>query len=1051
MSNLYINEDTPIGSSVYTLKGRDPDGGRLFYYLSGDTFSVDKDTGVVKLIRSLDREREPFLDVIITVIDEKVHGKAANTVSLQKEVKVADTNDNRPQFTGGPYAFVVSEATHPFTTVYEGLYIVDADAGANSQVTIECDRELTPDACEKFHINYVQLSEGKYKGSVSLKSAQLDFESVPSYTMRLVAKDRGGLSSTADVTIAVQDVQDEPPRFINAPYSLTVNESSSTDTPVLTVFVRDGDATPTLRRPLKVELLRDVKRYFSLKQSSDETWVLQTTQVAIDREDPEILLRGGIYEVGLRAVELINGRESGDVTLANVTVVINDINDQLPNFNLKTVRLTIPEDIANGSAIPGLNLIVADTDIGNNARFSLLIEDLDDKNPASAAFSVSPAEAIGRTPVIVKVINSDLLDFENELHKTFVFNVVALQEGVRSVSRVMLLLSDANDHVPTFESDQYHIQIPENMPSNMTVFTLQAEDADSGDYSTITYTLRGFGADKFSVDGQSGEISIAACGTRSSSLEHFGSFNSREEDDSNELCLDYEAQPSYSLTYEARDGGGRHSSTNLFIEIVDVNDNVPQFLNTLHIRELFEHDLNISPPLTVKATDADGPAQGGNSGVRYIIKDTNLTGLAIDAVTGEVRLTVPVQADFEFNRATGIRKKLHYEAIVRAVDGGEPPLESEAKLIFHVKSERDGAPMFILNEPYNVSVNENAKPGTVVVQVKATDPDGPDASLRYALIDGAKDNFVINDVTGEIMVSSEAELDPDLYGSKYLLKVSVVDAAFPIPLTTITTVHVTIDDVNNKPPKFSSDSYVVYLTDGQLSVGHEVIQVFASDPDTRSNIRFSIDEENIMARDKTGVLLVDGNQQFGKSFRIDPTTGSIKLGQKLDAAKASVIVVPVVASDVNALDSETSPQRTVAELTVYIRRNDAKNPVFAYPWSASEPNYYISLPEESLVGSTLMTLSAKDALTNKAITEFEKIKETDPDNLFSVSPLTGIVTLNKRMDFEELLVKQIRFTVRAVGVGQPATNSKRPSSVANIILSVKVSFRALISVQSLLL
>lgn len=99
-----------------------------------------------------------------------------------------------------------------------------------------------------------------------------------------------------------------------------------------------------------------------------------------------------------------------------------------------------------------------------------------------------------------------------------------------------------------------------------------------------------------------------------------------------------------------------------------------------------------------------------------MLKESNLTGLLVDAVTGEVKLTKPVQVDFEHNRATGLQRKLHYEAIVRAIDGGDPPLESEAKLIFHVKSERDGAPVFI-GEPYNVSVPENAAPGAVVLKI----------------------------------------------------------------------------------------------------------------------------------------------------------------------------------------------------------------------------------------------------------------------------------------------------------------------------------------------
>ncbi|KAI1280906.1 Cadherin-23 [Halotydeus destructor] len=506
------------------------------------------------------------------------------------------------------------------------------------------------------------------------------------------------------------------------------------------------------------------------------------------------------------------------------------------------------------------------------------------------------------------------------------------------------------------------------------------------------------------------------------------------DDEGISLCLDHEAQPSYSLSYEARDGGGKHSTVNLFIEILDVNDNIPIFSNQIHVREVYDKETTISPPLILRATDADGPSQGGNGAIRYMLKDTNLTGILVDAITGEVKLTKPVSMEYEQNRATGIRRKLHYEAIVRAIDGGDPPLESEAKLVFHVKSERDGAPSFIA-EPYNVSIPENSKPGSAVLQVKATDPDGPDSALRYAIVDGAKDNFVINSETGNILIGSDSNLDRDVFGDSYELVVSVVDSGFPVPLTSTCVVYIRIEDVNNKPPKFSTDSHVVYLTDAELIPNREIIKLIATDPDRSAKIRYSFDEEGIVVRDNTGFVLVNGNSMATSAFKIDHTTGSVKVGQKLDSSKASVISIPVMAVDVNAFNGVESPQFALTELTIYIRNEDAKNPIFAAPWTHSSPSYEISLSEETATGSTVLTMSAKDALTNRPIHEFEKIKETDPDNHFSVNPLTGIVTINKRLDFEELPIKQAKFSVRAIGTG-PAGSTSRPSSIANVIVTV---------------
>lgn len=134
--------------------------------------------------------------------------------------------------------------------------------------------------------------------------------------------------------------------------------------------------------------------------------------------------------------------------------------------------------------------------------------------------------------------------------------------------------------------------------------------------------------------------------------------------------------------------------------------------NAVHVSFMFVH-LRV---FLCIATDRDSIAQGGDQGIRYMLKETNLTGLLIDAVTGEAILTKPVPPNLERDRTTGLRAKQHYEAIVRAIDSGDPPLESEARLIFPVKSERDGEPVFI-GEPYNASIAENAAPGSLVFKL----------------------------------------------------------------------------------------------------------------------------------------------------------------------------------------------------------------------------------------------------------------------------------------------------------------------------------------------
>lgn len=1011
LSGVVINENTPVGTIVYNLRARDPEGQRLFYYMSGDSLSVDKNTGAVKLIKALDRESESALDLIVTVTDEKTKNRAANTVSVQREVKVGDANDNVPTFSTSPYSFTVSEATHPFTTVFDAIFVNDADTGVNAQVSLECLSSLTPVACDVFHVHTTLISEGKYKGSISLKAATLNYESISQYSMTLMAKDRGGLNSTVHVTIDVTDVQDEPPRFLNAPYAAVVAENTPTDTAILNITARDGEATPALRRPLKLYLINDRKKYFDLKHIEDDSWILRTTQTAIDREDPEVLLNNGVYEFGIKAIELVNGKETGDTAIENITITVKDINDQKPRFSFPAVKLIVSEDVANDSAVPGFNLIVFDSDTEANARFSLQIQDADPQNPASAAFAVSPDTAVGRALVVLKVINADLLDYEQEKRRAFHFNIIAAQGEQKSVCAVTLIIADANDHYPVFDSDQYHVQVPENAPSNVSIFSLRATDLDSNEYGEIRYSLSGPGSEMFFVNADTGEIGVASCGVD-------------VESELDALCLDFETQSGYSLMYSATDGGGKHVSVKLTIEVLDMNDNAPIFQKMNTSRVIFEGDKFLDPPLRFNATDQDGPAQGGNEGIRYFLKSSNLTGLYVDAVSGEVKLATPVR--IESATEEGVTTRLNYEITVRAVDAGIPPMESEITITFIVRSERDGAPVF-LNEPYNVSVYEDAPPGTPILLVTASDPDGNDEDLRFSIISGSDNNFVIDEITGDLVVSPEAVLDRDTGKQSYTLTVSVVDGGYPRPLTTTTSVNITIQDVNNKSPQFTPESFLVYMSESELRAGKEIVRLTATDLDSSSKLRYMFDRANIVVRGKTGFTLTDATAVVADALRMDPITGSLLLVQEIRQTKAATIVIPVRVVDENA---QGGAQFADTEVTIYIQANNGRNPVFIPPWTPSEPNYEISLPEETVVGSTLITLTAKDPVTSRLVTDFEKILETDANNRFSVNPSTGVVSLKKRIDYEDLPEKQLRFSVKAKG-------SNQLFSVANIVINVQ--------------
>ncbi|PNF39070.1 hypothetical protein B7P43_G04343 [Cryptotermes secundus] len=580
-------------------------------------------------------------------------------------------------------------------------------------------------------------------------------------------------------------------------------------------------------------------------------------------------------------------------------------------------------------------------------------------------------------------------------------------------SQVIVDLVDANDNSPVFPHSAYRLRVLENIRPGSLISNITAKDIDSKEFGSITYLIKGFGAEKFFTQSKEGGLYVAKSSPG----------------------LDYETQKSYSLTFEARDGGGRVSTANLFVEVEDVNDNAPVFEQREYSRTVREGATSFQPQLFVRATDADGPDQGGGK-IFYSIQTSNVDSdiFFVEPVSGEVKMNVPVNsADTPHGQ---------YELVIRATDAGKPPLHEDTRVLIRVGVPGNQRPIFrgnrnVGNGPsgYAATVAENAEPGTEVVQVIATDPDGQDSLLNYFIAGGARDNFVINQRSGQIRVSPDARLDLETGGSHYDIIVHAVDSGVPIRETATATVAVQIMDVNNKPPVFPTNdasAFVRYISE-RVPVGEPVLTVTATDPDSDANLEYSI-VEPIRAADRTGVALKSTiPYNYKETFKINSTTGEVSVAKPLDHQAAAVIIITVQATDLNAVE-HIEEQSAKAEVTVYIQAYSDNNPVFLMStWTPTNPVIKVAVVEEQPVGTTLLTLTAKDPLKGKLITQFEEVKSArlqDAEDFVRVDQ-SGIIILNKRLDYESLQQKSLSFQVRAV------SDDKSRTTEATVVIQVE--------------
>uniref|UniRef100_A0A336M3U9 CSON011722 protein n=1 Tax=Culicoides sonorensis TaxID=179676 RepID=A0A336M3U9_CULSO len=1018
MSRFSLSENTPVNSPVYQLRGIDPEGGRLRYSISGPVFSVDRDTGVVRLRQELDREQQDIVEVIISITDEPQGNAEPNTVSLRREIPIRDFNDNPPIFLGRPYSATLSEST-PVGSIVQispTVEVIDRDEGVNSDITFSCYVDKSKegdDTCDVFEVTTEKISDGRYNASIKLIK-QLDFESRPSYVLTLLAKDgakSNPLSAFATISINLIDVQDQPPIFINAPYSITLHENTPAHVSVFEIKAKDGDTGNP--RPVLITLEDDVRGHFRLEalNSSDMGHVkLITTEIPLDRELTNILQNGGVYTFHIRATELIDGTLPGDSSITQITVVLLDVDDNLPEFNANFFNVSIPENLEMNTLLPGLSIYVTDLDLGDNSKYDLSLVNI---HNSEDMFTVHPKQGEGRTPIVVRVKNPSKLDYDVDDPKLreFVFDIVATSQKNKSASskaRIVINLQDMNDNSPMFEKTSYGLEIAENTDIGTKIADIQATDRDSFKYGKIMYVLRGFGAEYFKTNKDTGGVFV-------------------------KKMLDYEMQKSYILTLVAIDGGGRESNANLYIEIMDTNDNAPQWEQREYIRTVREGATEFEPQFFVRATDIDGPTQGGGKITYSIESENSISGhvFTIDSHTGEIRISSSAKS-MDTERG-------EYELNVVATDAGTPPLKNETVVRIRVGISGNQRPIFkghfnaqsdaVIPGPphYRVSIPENAQFGDNVTKVQAIDPDGIDSMLVYRIV-GANDNFVIDENTGIITVSKYANLDRDTNPDSYSVVVNAVDAGIPIPETATTTVYVNIQDVNDKPPKFDKSSYIAYVSEIAPN-NTEVIGLKATDTDLHSNLRYTI-VEPIKANSKSGIAF--RNSAFYKeAFRIDPITGVIYVNNTLNYNEVSSVILTVEVRDLfAAFNVDEQYDRT--EVMIYIQAFKNTNPIFKNKgWSPTNPNISFEVNEETSPGTTILRLEAEDPVSQSVITNFELINP-DQGGYISINDRTGDISLMKRLDYEALEGNQTSFifTVKAM------VSSGKRFSIANINMTV---------------
>ncbi|XP_067884883.1 cadherin-related family member 2-like [Heterodontus francisci] len=801
MTVVRITEDAPRGTSVFRIAAEDKDDDPLSYGLEGELasiyFTVNSGSGDVTVEEAVDREvyanSNDHFGIIITV-DDGINALVKKTLHIYIE----DVNDNAPAFKGLPYQADVAENENVGTEIFK-VFARDTDRGNNGSVTYEILELIPSDNTELFEISK--------NGSIYLKG-QLDFSISSIYQVLVKAVDQGepeAKYSTTRLIINVIDIPNKPPEYLSPFYHVRVPENLPVNTGIITVTAIDGDRG--INNPV----------VYSINGTSAFTVDKVTGKITVvsllDREEMR-----GLIAINITAFELVKGVKDLSATKATAVIIsILDVNDNKPIFYSEhrvatdTFHVTVPEETANGTPI--LHIFVQDLDQGNNGTFEMFLIGAD-----STAFNLNQNIVYNEGILTLQVANSEALDFEkNHLLEFQLFAVeMETQEMFSSVAVVRVDLTDRNDNSPLFDQNYFILEVPEDSANGYNVTCITATDADSSNFSKITYRLLGSDSvlKTFDVDPQLGTFFVK-----------------------NKTFLDREKRQQFFVTLQARDGGGLATNVQIEVFISDANDEVPVFQRNSYIGFIKENV--IKKVVRVQAFDRD-QEDSPNSKVTYRIIEGDLAKyFTINSSTGIISVVKPLDRESMDASLNGI-----INLTVQAKDCGNPARSSTAQVAITVEDVNDNEPVFN-QSTFIVAVPEDQL-DQCVVSIWASDNDATDPNRRmtYRIDDGARDQFIVSMEKGDphrsavcIRVNPESRLDYDDGPRKYKLTVAANDFGFE-PNTGYTTIEVDILDINDEAPVLigSSLSDVFARENGRINASVTTIQAF--DPDTNAELHF---------------------------------------------------------------------------------------------------------------------------------------------------------------------------------------------------------------------
>ncbi|VCW49929.1 unnamed protein product, partial [Gulo gulo] len=491
----------------------------------GTKFAIDRNTGAVVLMKTLDFEEVTEYELFVQISDT-VH-ETEGTLT----VRVADVNDNPPVFSQDSYQVTVPESV---PLGYSVLTVAATDLESNENISyriLSSSKEFSIDPMNGtiFTINPILLLD---------KKSTIQF---------LVEASDGGtpdLRALTLVEVEIQDMNNYAPEFAVEYYNLSLREDAQIGGTLVTFSTIDHDWT---RENTHVD-------YSIISGNSQNNFHVETSFIHSEYPYKQVgylvLLQSLDREAAASHKLVILASDHGFPPLsstATVAIEVLDVNDNPPKFNSLKYHAHVRESTPLGSHITVVS--ANDHDVGLHAEITYHIVSGNEKGhfhleeKTGVLYLIKPLDYEETTKFTVTVQASD----EEKKHFSFAL--------------VFINVQDDNDHAPQFMFSSSNCVVPENVPVLSTVCSINALDFDAGPYGELTYSVlspclvtqgRPLDHNPFLIDPLTGDIHT-------------------------QQVLDYENDNKYCLTVQAKDKGDSTATLTVWLDIEGIDEFEPVF------------------------------------------------------------------------------------------------------------------------------------------------------------------------------------------------------------------------------------------------------------------------------------------------------------------------------------------------------------------------------------------------------------------------------------------------------------------------------------------